>query len=243
MILMAKRFWELDSLRGIAIIMMVVFHFMWDLKYFGFIEFDIYAGFWGLFQLATAGLFLLLVGVVLAVNYSRYLDNFVINFLRRAVVIFSGGLLLTVATLIIMPEIFIYFGILHLIGVSIILSIPFIKRMKLNFVLGLGLILLPVVINLKSLEIPFLAWFGIGMPTATLDFFPVIPWFGTILIGIALGNFFYKGNKQRIELNNPESKITEFLQLLGRNSLLIYFLHQLILFPLVFVVAIIITIV
>ncbi|MFH1587186.1 MAG: heparan-alpha-glucosaminide N-acetyltransferase [Candidatus Diapherotrites archaeon] len=237
MILMAGRFWELDSARGIAIIMMVIFHFMWDLRYFRFIEFDIYAGFWGLFQLATAGLFLLLVGTVLAVNYNRYLDDFVINFLRRAAVIFSGGLLLTVVTLIIMPEIFIYFGILHLIGVSILLSIPFIRRMRLNFVLGLVLIILPMAINLKSLEIPFLGWLGLATPAAALDFFPAIPWFGAILIGISLGNFFYKGNKQRIELKNPESKVTDFLQFLGRKSLLIYFLHQLILFPLVFAAA------
>ncbi len=234
---MAQRFWELDSLRGIAILMMVIFHFLWDLRYFNFITFDIYAGFWGLFQLATAGLFLLLVGTVLAVNYNRYLDNFVMNFVRRATVIFSGGLLLTVVTFIIMPEIFIYFGILHLIGVSIMLSIPLVKRMKFNFVLGLGLIILPMVINLKASGIPFLAWFGIGTPTAALDFFPVIPWFGAVLIGIALGNFFYKGNKQRIELKNPESMVTNFLQFLGRKSLLIYFLHQIILFPLVFAAA------
>ena len=26
-----SRFWEVDTLRGVAIVMMIIFHFMWDL--------------------------------------------------------------------------------------------------------------------------------------------------------------------------------------------------------------------
>ena len=77
-----QRFWELDTLRGIAIIMMVLFHFLWNLNYFGFVEVSLYSGVWGLFQKATAGLFLLLVGTVLTINYNRYKENYLQNFLN-----------------------------------------------------------------------------------------------------------------------------------------------------------------
>ena len=65
------RFWELDFLRGIAISMMVLFHFLWDLNYFNLINIQLYEGFWGLFQKATALFFLLLVGALIAINKSN----------------------------------------------------------------------------------------------------------------------------------------------------------------------------
>ena len=55
---MFERLWEIDFFRGIAISMMVWFHFLWDLNYFEIINVSLYSGFWGLFQKATAGLFL-----------------------------------------------------------------------------------------------------------------------------------------------------------------------------------------
>ncbi|MFA6268535.1 MAG: heparan-alpha-glucosaminide N-acetyltransferase, partial [archaeon] len=119
-----QRFWEIDFLRGIAIVMMVVFHFLWDLNYFGYIQVDLYKGFFGLFQIATAGLFLLLVGVMLAVGAERHNKNYSLHFVKRGIKIFCAGLLVTIVTFIFFPQNFVYFGILHLIGVSIIISIP-----------------------------------------------------------------------------------------------------------------------
>ena len=116
------RYFELDALRAIAIIMMVVFHLLWDLNYFGFTNAEMYFGFWGIWQKITAGLFLLLVGIVLNISWNRRKNA--LHFLKRGIVIFCGGLLITAFTLIAFPEQFIYFGVLHLIGVSIILAMP-----------------------------------------------------------------------------------------------------------------------
>ena len=237
---MKPRFWELDSLRGIALIFMVIFHFTWNLNYFDFVQVSMYSGFWGIFQKITAGLFILLVGVVLTINYNRNKKNYLQKFLKRGTTIFAGGLLLTVFTFIFLREQFIYFGILHFIGVSIILSIPFIRKKLFNLALAISLIALPSLVNLYSLEIPFLIWLGFSTPFATLDFFPVIPWFGVVLLGIFLGNIFYKNAEPLIVIKEPESKTITFLQYIGKRTLLIYFLHQPILFSLVYVASTII---
>jgi len=63
-----KRFWEIDFLRGIAIVMMVVFHILYDFSFFGNFSFDVFSGFWFYFGKACAVLFLLLVGVSLVIS-------------------------------------------------------------------------------------------------------------------------------------------------------------------------------
>lgn len=232
------RFWELDFLRGIAIIMMVIFHLLWDLNYFNFLEISLYTGFWGYFQKATAGLFLFLVGVVLTISYNRRKENSVQKFLKRGLLVFGAGLILTIFTLIAFPEQFIYFGILHLIGVSIILSIPLINRKYLNLVVGLIIISLGTFVNLFSLKVPYMVWLGLDMPTQTLDFFPVIPWFGVVLLGLFAGNMLYENGARKIEIQKEEPKNLGFIGFLGKNSLLIYFIHQPILFTMIYIISI-----
>jgi len=234
------RFWEIDFLRGTAIIMMVAFHFMWDLKYFEFITFNIYSGFWGLFQLATASLFLFLVGVSLSLSYSNNKNNYLRRFFKRGLMVFGGGLLITIFTLIAFPEKFIYFGILHLIGVSIILSIPLVKKKIVNLVLAIALILIPLLFNIPYLQIDLLVWTGFAQPLPALDFFPVIPWFGVVLLGIFAGNTLYENGTSKIEFRKPEIKGIGFVELLGQNSLLIYFIHQPVLFTLVYIASMLI---
>ncbi len=66
-----QRFWEVDAARGIAIAMMVVYHLAYDLDYFGGYDIDATSGSWARFADATASTFLFLVGVSLAISYSR----------------------------------------------------------------------------------------------------------------------------------------------------------------------------
>ena len=65
------RFWEVDSLRGLAIIMMVTYHFIFDLTFFGVFPFDIYSGFWWFFARITALTFIFLMGVSLTLSSTR----------------------------------------------------------------------------------------------------------------------------------------------------------------------------
>src|SRR5215213_1222991 len=67
----AGRFWEVDASRGVAIIMMVVYHTTYDLDALGGYGIDATSGNWALFADLTAGLFLFLVGVSLAISRAR----------------------------------------------------------------------------------------------------------------------------------------------------------------------------
>ena len=228
------RFWEIDALRGIAIIMMIIFHFMWDMKYFGFINFNLYAGFWGAFQIATAGLFLLLAGMMVAFGAQKHEANYPKHFLRRGGIVFGAGVLITAVTYIIFPENFIYFGILHLIGVSIILSIPIAKRKITPIILAIIVIALPLLINLQKFGIDFLVWIGFAVPKPTLDFESLFPWFGAFLVGIFLFNLLYPKGIRAFALKENNSLPSKKLQFLGRHSLVIYLIHQPIMFGAIF---------
>ena len=126
-----SRFIEIDFLRGFAIIFMVFLHFMWDLDYFGLVPLnqDIYQ-----LQKIVPSIFFILVGVCLAVTYNRsikkqYNDkkNYS-HFIVRGLKILGLGIVISIGTMIFIPDRPIFFGVLHCIGLSIILTVPFLKR-------------------------------------------------------------------------------------------------------------------
>lgn len=230
-----NRFWELDFLRAIAVLMMVVFHFFWDINYFGIAEFDLYNGFLGAFQKTTAGLFLVLVGISLTISFNKSKNAFAAKFFKKSAKIFLFAFFLTFFSVAFFPRQPILFGILHLIALSIVLSIPFIRYKKASLALGLVFIFLPVFFDLPSLGINQLFFAGLSNQVPALDFFPVIPWFGAVLVGIFVGNTFYENNKPKIFIKKPENKIINAMEKLGQHSLLIYFIHQPIMFGLLFI--------
>ncbi len=123
----SPRFFEIDLLRGIAIAMMVLFHTLFDLFWFGIYPVTVTSGFWQYFTFGTATLFLLVVGISFTISYARAARRLApvplyLKFLKRGAGIFALGLLVTLATWLYLGEGFIVFGILHLIGVSIILA-------------------------------------------------------------------------------------------------------------------------
>jgi uncharacterized membrane protein len=61
----------------------------------------------------------------------------------------------------------------------------------------------------------------------TIDYFPILPWFGVCLLGITLGNILYKDNKRRFPLPDlSHYKPTKPFSWLGQHSLAIYLVHQ-----------------
>ena len=226
-----SRFWELDVLRGIAVVMMIVFHFLWDLNYFGIIQQPLYVGFWGIFQKITAISFLLLVGICLTISYNNAVAekiDYKMKFLKRGARIFGLGLLITLMTFIFVPQGTIIFGVLHLIGISIILSILFVKLKYVNVLLGIAFIVVGVFLQSLIFNFPWLVWLGfLFREFYTFDYYPLLPWLGVILLGIFLGNVLYKNRKRIISTNKiPKPPFPNKFQWLGRHSLVIYFLHQ-----------------
>ena len=227
-----NRFWELDFTRGLAVIGMIIFHALWNLNFFGYTTLNLYSGWLGIFQKVIAVTFLALVGIGLTLSANKH-ENYKTWFLKRGLFIFGLGMLITAFTFIFFRENLIYFGILHLIGVSIILAIPFAKQIYANLILGLSLIITGLYLQTLTFNFSYLLWLGFYTPLATFDYYPILPWFGIILIGAAFGNIIYKnGNrlKEIKEYNNIISKI-------GKQSLLIYFIHQPILFGVLMLLA------
>lgn len=243
-----KRFWEIDALRGTAILMMVSFHTIFDLQYFAGWNFEVSTGFWLYFARLTAGIFVFLVGISLAISMQRTEENLKKNpekklernsknlfwkkYLKRGAGIFSLGLIITLFTGLIFPENTIFFGILHLIGLTIMISPAFYKKNWSGLLLGLGAISTGFILHNLRFSFTWLLWLGV-IPTgfSSFDYTPLLPWAGLVLLGLWCGERIYRNGKRSFGF--PEYGLVfpfNLLSFLGRHSLLIYFLHQ----PLIF---------
>ncbi len=243
-----KRFWEVDTFRGLAIITMITYHFLFDITFFGVYPFEVNSGFLWYFARATAFTFIFLMGVSLTLSNSRsmitgeYLEGGLFKkYLKRGLKIFSLGILITFATWIFIPQEFIIFGVLHFIGISIILAYPFIKRKYLNLILGISIILLGIYLGNFNFDFTWLMWLGfIPNNLQTVDYFPLIPWFGVVLLGLFFGGILYKNYQRQFNLPDLSSNyIIRGFSFLGRNSLIIYLIHQPILIILLYLLGVV----
>jgi len=241
-----QRFWEIDFLRGLAVIMMVVFHLLYDLTYFGGYNINIHSGFWLYFGRATATIFIFLVGVSLTLSFSRSWkiqnsgQKLYLKYLKRGLKIFSWGLLITIATWIFLRDGFVLFGILHLIGISIILAYPFLKLRYSNLLLGIAIVALGIHLKNFTFGFHWLVWLGfVPDHFCTVDYFPIIPWFGVVLIGMFFGNLLYPDYTRKFNLwGRSDFRFIGLFCLLGKHSLVIYLVHQPILIILLYLLGV-----
>jgi len=126
------------------------------------------------------------------------------------------------------PEGFIIFGVLHFIGTSIIVWILFERFKNYNFIFGLVFIIIGFYIRTLNFDSILLLPFGfIPKNFWTVDYFPIFPWFGLILIGSVLGNIIFPNFKRRFHVPHiTNNLLINIFSFLGRNSLIIYFIHQ-----------------
>jgi uncharacterized membrane protein len=231
---LSERFWEVDFLRGIAIIMMVIYHIMFDVVFFHLAYVDLSSIPVLLFLYPIGSMFLLLVGVSLALSYSRMEGTLSSwqrqrKFIIRGLYIFGGGMLVTLGTWLYLGQGYVIFGVLHCIGVSTILAYPLIRRRVYPLFLGIICVVLGVFLQLTVVvDFPWLLWLGL-IPSNfyTVDYFPLLPWFGVILIGIFIGNSLYQNNKRQFKIKDLSQVLAvRGVCFLGRHSLIIYLLHQ-----------------
>jgi uncharacterized membrane protein len=127
-----------------------------------------------------------------------------------------------------MPQDFIVFGILHFIGMAIILQYPFLNKKYINLVLGIVYIILGSVIAQFTVNYPWLLWLGLKPSLfITVDYFPLLPWLGVVSLGIFTGKILYKDYKRRYRFPDlSKNFLTRGFSYIGRHSLLIYLIHQ-----------------
>jgi len=211
-----NRIWEIDFLRGIAIILMSLFHLLYDLSEFYDFAIDYTTGIVDLIGLTSALMFITLTGISSALSR---------NNLKRGLKILFFALVITILTYIYDSATYINFGILHLIGISILLY-GFFKKLStpLLILLGVLIIIIGNLFDNITVKTNFLVPFGLtGSYYAALDYYPLFPYFGVFLLGMALKNILYREKRSvfnfSLPVNNP-------INTLGQHSLFIYLIHQ-----------------
>jgi len=233
----SKRFIELDMVRGLAILLMVFGHVLWDLDYFGIIPMNNWI--YSMLQQTVPPLFFLLVGIGLVVskkkieNKSPEKQNLFFKILfKRGLKVIGIGMLLTLFSLLFLPETPVIFGVLHCIGTSIILSIPFLKYKEYSLLVGVVILLIETELAKINFSNPSIFHLIIGMQPAevwkyTVDYFPLMPWFGICLLGIVIGDILYCGDERGFRMPNIEKyKPVKLFSWAGQHSLAIYLIHQ-----------------
>jgi len=223
------RYLQLDFIRGVAIILMILFHLSFDLNNFHFIEIDIYNReglHWFYFRMVIVTLFLLSVGISLALVHQDNIDYKKI--FQRFITLSIASTIITIASFITFPHSWIYFGVLHFITVASLLAIPFTHSKYLSLFMGIAIITL---FNLHIIDMSFLYNFFqplFNLPKYTEDLVSFSPWFGVVLVGIFLG-------KERLFLFPlPINRVTKQISFIGKYSLFIYLIHQPIFFGVIF---------
>jgi uncharacterized membrane protein len=116
------------------------------------------------------------------------------------------------------------FGILHLIGIGIIISTLITPFPTHSLLLAVALIYLSPLIQSITLNTNLLYPLGFNsLAYNTLDYFPIFPWLSVILIGIFVGRHLYFGSKRQFKI--PASVSNTFIGLSGKWSLIIYLVH------------------
>ena len=222
----------LDTIRGAALVSMILYHAAWDMVYLFGADWDWYrsdgAYVW---QQSICWTFILLSGYCFHLGRRR---------LRGGLMAFGGGWLVTAVTLVTMPDTPIFWGVLTLLGSAALLTIPLDRLLakipaRAGLALSFGMFLLFRDVSggwlgfegVRVLAVPealyanfFTAW--LGFPAAgfySSDYFPLLPW----LFLFWTGYFLYRLRPEDPHRELPRIPVVTFM---GRHSLVVYLLHQ-----------------
>ena len=235
-----KRYEEVDILKGIAVICMIIFHLFYFPNQYGFkeIEYD------NLPLKMTAKvaqvIFITCVGINLVFSYyiskekkessKEYLKTNIFRVLKLGI----GALFMTLFTYFVFGEKYVKFGILHFIAFASLLLFPYVDNMKVIYGILTGVFILwcmlknnPGMFSSVPPKTAFLSGFYFNYPA--VDHFPIMPWIIFICLGIIIGHYIYK---ERPTL--PESlkgkTIMGLLEKTGKYSFEIYIVHWLVIY-------------
>jgi uncharacterized membrane protein len=223
--LSTQRLHYLDVIRGIAIILMVIYHFCFDLDNFQYLHLEMDTDpFWRIFRFFIITLFLITMGMSLALTHAKGICWGCLK--KRSLLLGAAAFLVSIASYFQFPETWIYFGILHFILFASWLGLLFIGKPWLSLITAIIIIIGSAVNGLHTDTLfTFLQPLLHLPPLYTEDLVTVFPWFAVVLIGL-----FIVGKNWHYYPQLKPSYISKKVSFLGRHSLLIYMLHQPILF-------------
>jgi uncharacterized membrane protein len=221
------RFDRLDALRGVAIAWMAIFHFCYDLNYFGFIRENMLGDpKWTLQRTCIVTLFLLCAGAGQEIASRQ--GQPLARFWKRWAQIAGCALLVSAASFLMFPRTWISFGVLHGIAVMLIVVRYTASWGAWRFVLGAIAIALPRLVQHPVFDHRATDWIGLvtHLPV-TEDYVPVLPWLGVMWWGAAATGWLLRHRKALVA--GPLARPLAGLAFLGRWSLTFYMTHQLVL--------------
>ena len=228
----------IDIARGVALAAMAIYHFAWDLEFFGYAPPGMTAiGGWKLFARCIASSFLFLVGVSLVLAHGdgiRWRPM-----LKRLAMVGGAALSISIVTYLALPQGFIFFGILHQIALASVLGLAFLHLPALLTLAVAALVIAaPHFLRSGFFDHPALWWVGLStVSPRSNDYVPVFPWFGAVLAGIAAARLAQAAGlfDRLAALRMPAWQWP--LAFAGRHSLAVYLIHQPILIGLIWVAA------
>lgn len=223
---MKQRIWELDAFRGICILGVIIIHALFDMtELYGILSWNPPVWFQNLQQWGGV-LFILLSGICATLGRHN---------VRRGAIVFGCGMVITLVTWAMYALglegkwIIIYFGVLHCLGVCMMLW-HFFKKLPAWALIaaGLPMAILGLWAMGQRFDVPaVMAVFGFARADFTSsDYFPLLPHFGFFLIGGALGKLFYHEKKSLMPGVSAQNPVVKFFTFCGRQSLWIYLAHQ-----------------
>lgn len=235
----SPRLGRLDIARGIALIAMAIYHFGWDLEFFGYLaQGSASQGWWRIFARCIASSFLFLVGFSLVLAHGRTIRWH--SFFKRLAQVVTAASAISALTWFYFPEGFIFFGILHQIALASILGLLFIRApVWLTIPLAVLIIAAPNFARSAIFDHPALWWVGLSTSNpVSNDYVPLFPWFGAVLLGIASARTMQAtGLLTMLQGGIKPLWLDRGLTFIGRHSLVFYLVHQPVLIGLVFTVA------
>ncbi len=225
-----RRIEAVDVIKGVMIILMVTYHFLYDLAFFGSMPYKYFSNpVMDTVQFVICSVFILLSGASARISRSN---------IRHGLRIGIGAVLISIVTYLFDPSSFVVFGILHFLALSAIIYTalkPLVSRIPdvCGYILWGVLFAVSYFLLPMRTELPHLWLFGFCDPTfSSTDYFPIFPWIFLYLLGAQLGkplferkfpSFFYRLRSKP-------------LAWCGKQSFLIYMCHQPILMGIVFLV-------
>lgn len=229
----------LDTIRGITLLSMILYHTCWDLVFLFGKRIPGYTGSGGyVWQQSICWTFILLSGFCWSLGHHH---------LKRGLLVFGSGLLITAVTLLAMPESRVVFGVLTLIGSCMLLLIPiekFLLKIRTEAGLAGSFLLFLLFRNVNTGYLGFEKWNLFRLPDGfyrnllttylgfpqrgffSTDYFSLLPWFFLFVTGFYL----YQLVQKKDMMGKLFSWRVPVFDAIGRHSLLIYLLHQ----PIVF---------
>ncbi|MDD6572245.1 MAG: heparan-alpha-glucosaminide N-acetyltransferase [Thermoflexaceae bacterium] len=236
-----KRIVLLDTLRGLLLIPVILFHLLYDLHFMFGAEIKIMNG-RGIYVFRDCFVSLLILLSGICCNLSR-------SNIKRGIKTLGCALIISLVTGIIIPEEFVFFGILHFFGTAMILcGLTWREIKKVPPTAGcIAMILLFLLtygiydVNLSSvlgtgiyegMDKYVLFILGFNTRCYSADYYPLMPWIFMFFTGVFAG----RGIKER---KLPELFYRNFCPVItwiGRNTLWIYMLHQPVLYAVLTIV-------